>query len=166
LTSLSIANVPSRERIKRPFPEAKIRTGLKGFASPPDERISQARLRLRAGVQLQERQAIIALHFRQGSKAPMTLVTGRLSRKNQIVVPRKAREVLRLQAGDQVQFVIDGHEQRVYLQGKPTTYTERYFGIARGLLPDTEVNTWLDNLRQEWDQRALPSLSARARKSR
>jgi AbrB family looped-hinge helix DNA binding protein len=92
--------------------------------------------------------------------------TGKLSSKNQIVLPRKAREALRLQAGDVVEFVINERDQRVYLQGNMQTRTEQYFGAARGALSDKDIDVWLDKIRREWDSPALPPRYGDAKRSR
>jgi AbrB family looped-hinge helix DNA binding protein len=75
-------------------------------------------------------------------------VVARLSKKNQVVVPREVRETLRLKPGNFVQFVIE--DGRVYLQSETPTMTERYFGIARSLMSPNEVDQWLKAIRREW----------------
>jgi len=68
-----------------------------------------------------------------------------LSSKNQIVIPREAREKLGLKAGDQVEVVVKGRTMIVF--PKPKSYAAALRGIARGLYPEG----YLDKERDSWD---------------
>lgn len=67
-----------------------------------------------------------------------------VSSKNQIVIPREAREALNLKAGDKVIVSIVG--SRVIVLEKPKSYRAALAGIARGLYPKDylkkERNSW------------------------
>jgi AbrB family looped-hinge helix DNA binding protein len=65
-----------------------------------------------------------------------------LSSKNQIVIPREAREALDLKPGDKILFVVRGKD--VLLLQKPKSYRAAIAGIGRGLYPK-------DYLRKERD---------------
>ena len=58
----------------------------------------------------------------------------KLSSKNQIVIPREARDALGVKAGDKLLIVVRG--DTVILLRKPERYSEAISGIARGLYPD------------------------------
>jgi AbrB family looped-hinge helix DNA binding protein len=67
-----------------------------------------------------------------------------VSSKNQIVVPRKAREALRITAGTRLQVVVRG--DTVIIMRKPKSYADRLAGIAKGLYPAD----YLDRERDSW----------------
>ena len=54
-----------------------------------------------------------------------------LSAKNQIVIPREAREALQLKPGDKVAVVTRG--DRVIVLRKPKSYREALRGLGRGV---------------------------------
>lgn len=56
-----------------------------------------------------------------------------LSAKNQIVIPREAREALGLKPGDKILVVVRGH--RVIILEKPESYHDAIRGLGRGLYP-------------------------------
>ena len=67
-----------------------------------------------------------------------------LSSKNQIVIPRDAREALQLKPGDKlIVHVLDG---KMLVMQKPKSYRAALAGIARGLYPKDylkkERNSW------------------------
>ena len=57
----------------------------------------------------------------------------KLSSKNQIVIPREARNVLGLKAGDRLLVVVRG--DTVVLLPKPSKYHKAIGGIGKGLYP-------------------------------
>lgn len=65
-----------------------------------------------------------------------------LSSKNQIVIPREAREALDLKPGDKLLIVVRGSD--VLVLQKPKSYAKALRGRARGLYPK-------DYLRKERD---------------
>ena len=68
-----------------------------------------------------------------------------LSSKNQIVIPREAREALGVKAGDKLLVVVQGDS--VIVMQKPKSYRVAIRGLARGVYPDG----YLEKERQSWD---------------
>jgi len=68
-----------------------------------------------------------------------------LSRKNQIVVPKDAREALGLKAGDKLLVVVQ--DNCVLLIPKPRSYTKALQGVMRGVYP----KSYLKKERESWD---------------
>jgi len=68
----------------------------------------------------------------------------KLSRKNQIVVPREARDALGLKPGARLLVVVRG--DTVILRRKPKVYAEALEGIGSGSYPpgylETERKSW------------------------
>ena len=73
----------------------------------------------------------------------MTEVT--ISTKNQIVIPREAREALGVKAGDKVLVVVRG--DRVIVLQKPKSH----HAAIRGLAPGLYSRDYLHKERQSWD---------------
>jgi AbrB family looped-hinge helix DNA binding protein len=67
-----------------------------------------------------------------------------LSSKNQIVIPREAREALGLKPGDKVSVVVHGN--RIIVLEKPRSYADAIRGIGRGLYP----KDYLKKERESW----------------
>jgi len=67
-----------------------------------------------------------------------------LSSKNQIVIPREAREALHLQPGDKLLVVV--REGRVLVLQKPKSHRAALSGLARGLYP----KDYLKKERADW----------------
>ena len=68
-----------------------------------------------------------------------------ISTKNQIVIPREAREALRVKAGDKLLVVVRG--ERVIVLQKPRSHHAAIRGLARGVYSSTH----LQKERQSWD---------------
>lgn len=68
-----------------------------------------------------------------------------LSSKNQIVIPREAREALRLKPGDKVLVIVRGGN--VLALQKPKSYRAAIRGLARGVYPESH----LKKERQSWE---------------
>jgi AbrB family looped-hinge helix DNA binding protein len=68
----------------------------------------------------------------------------KLSSKNQIVIPREARNALRVKAGDRLLVVVRG--DTVILLRKPKKYSKAISGIARGLY----LSDYLERERESW----------------
>jgi AbrB family looped-hinge helix DNA binding protein len=68
-----------------------------------------------------------------------------LSTKNQIVIPREAREALRLKPGDKILVSVRGG--RVVILQKPKSYPAAIRGLARGSFPKGH----LKKERESWD---------------
>ena len=68
-----------------------------------------------------------------------------ISSKNQIVIPREAREALDLKAGDKVLVVVRGN--RVLVLQKPVSHRVALRGIARNLYPSRHIQ----KERESWE---------------
>ena len=68
-----------------------------------------------------------------------------LSSKNQIVIPREAREALGLKPGDKILVVVKG--PTVLVLQKPKSYHAATRGLARGRYPED----YLQKERQSWE---------------
>jgi AbrB family looped-hinge helix DNA binding protein len=68
-----------------------------------------------------------------------------LSSKNQIVVPREAREALGVHAGDKLLVVVRGNT--VVILPRPRSWTKALRGLARKLYPEDYVT----EERASWD---------------
>lgn len=68
-----------------------------------------------------------------------------ISSKNQIVIPREAREALGVKPGDKLLVVVNG--DKVIVLQKPEAYHEAILGIAKHPYPED----YLERERQSWD---------------
>jgi AbrB family looped-hinge helix DNA binding protein len=68
-----------------------------------------------------------------------------LSSKNQIVIPREAREALRVKAGDKLSVVVRG--DRVIILQKPRAHHAAIRGIGAGLYS----KSYIRQERKSWD---------------
>jgi len=69
----------------------------------------------------------------------------KLSSRNQIVLPREAREALGVKAGDQLLVVV--HGERLIVIEKPKAHHRAIRGIGKGLYPAG----YLAKERKSWD---------------
>ena len=72
------------------------------------------------------------------------MATATLSSKNQIVIPREAREALHLKPGDQILVVVRG--SKVILLQKPKSHSSALRGLARNLYG----KNYLKKERESW----------------
>lgn len=70
----------------------------------------------------------------------------KLSAKNQIVIPKEAREALGIKPGDKVLIVISG--EGVLLLQKPESFAKALKGLGKGLYPPD----YLEKERASWDR--------------
>lgn len=70
--------------------------------------------------------------------------TVKLSSKNQIVLPRKAREAMRLQGRDELLMVVKGNV--ALIMAKPKNYRSELAGSGRGTYP----KNYLRKERKSW----------------
>ena len=68
-----------------------------------------------------------------------------LSAKNQIVIPREAREALNMKPGDKLVVVVRG--ERVIVFQKPPSHHAAIRGLARAVYP----GNYLRKERQSWE---------------
>jgi AbrB family looped-hinge helix DNA binding protein len=67
-----------------------------------------------------------------------------LSSKNQIVIPREAREALELKPGDKL--IVTSINGKLIIMEKPKSYAAALAGIARGVYP----KDYLKKERKSW----------------
>jgi len=72
------------------------------------------------------------------------MAEAKLSAKNQIVIPREAREALQLKPGDKLLVVPCGN--RIIILEKPQSFSKAIRGLARGMYP----KGYLKKEREEW----------------
>jgi len=72
------------------------------------------------------------------------MVEAKLSSKNQIVIPREAREALKAKPGDFLVVVVRG--DTVILLNKPKKYSKAIRGLARKQYP----NDYVEKERESW----------------
>jgi AbrB family looped-hinge helix DNA binding protein len=68
----------------------------------------------------------------------------KLSSKNQIVIPREAREALKIKSGDKLVVVVRGNQLLVF--PRPKSYKNALRGLGKGLYPEG----YLEKERQSW----------------
>ena len=84
----------------------------------------------------------------------MQQIPVRLSRKNQIVVPRRAREALQLRPGDRVYVEIEGGE--VSLRTRPADATTHMRGLHKHVWAGVDPDAWLHQERDTWQPAQRP----------
>lgn len=78
----------------------------------------------------------------------MTEETVRLSRKNQIVIPKGARKKLALSAGDELIVGVD--EDSLVIRPKPRSYAEYMEGLHKDVWRGTDVAAYVERERKDW----------------
>ena len=68
-----------------------------------------------------------------------------LSSKNQIVIPKEAREALGLKPGDKLVISVTG--RKILVLEKPKSFAKAIRGLARGVYPPD----YLKKERESWD---------------
>ena len=68
----------------------------------------------------------------------------KLSSKNQIVIPKEAREAMRVKGGDQLLVIVKG--EITVVMPKPKSYVKALRGIGKGVYP----SGYLKRERKSW----------------
>ena len=68
----------------------------------------------------------------------------KLSSKNQIVLPKEAREAMKVKGGDELLVVVKG--DLTIIMPKPKSYTRALRGLGKGLYP----KGYLEQERKSW----------------
>lgn len=73
-----------------------------------------------------------------------------LSSKNQIVIPKEARESINLKPGDRLLFTVStaGH---LMLWKRPKNYTEHMSGLGKEFWGKVNIDKYIKKMRKEWD---------------
>lgn len=72
-----------------------------------------------------------------------------MSSKNQIVVPREAREKLNLHPGSQ--FLVLCKEDRIVLVPRPDDFVKRLAGLHKGAWENADAKEYLERERESWE---------------
>jgi len=71
--------------------------------------------------------------------------TAKLSSKNQIVIPREARQALKVKSGDELLVVVRG--EHLIMMKRPKSFAAALRGLAKDLYPPD----YLEKERQSWE---------------
>ncbi len=74
----------------------------------------------------------------------------KISRKYQIVIPKKAREILQIEAGDHLLYRVE--DGVIRLRPKPKSYAGLLRGLHREIWKDVDAKTYVRKERASWDQ--------------
>jgi AbrB family looped-hinge helix DNA binding protein len=78
----------------------------------------------------------------------MVTVIAKVSRKNQVVLPKEVREQLGVKAGDNLLFVV--REGEVIVRARPASFTKAMRGLHKHVRDKLDVDRWLAEERQPW----------------
>lgn len=73
-----------------------------------------------------------------------------MSRKNQIVVPREAREKLHLQPGQQL--LVLSKDDRIVLIPRPANFTDKMSGLHKEVWQGIDAEDYLASERDRWNK--------------
>jgi len=78
-----------------------------------------------------------------------------ISNRWQTAVPALARKALTLEKGNQLVWIIKTGTQRPQITIRPKTknYGDYLSGLGKNLWKDEKTETYLNNLRKEWDRK-------------
>ena len=79
----------------------------------------------------------------------MVTSVAKLSRKNQIVLPKEVREELGVKAGDDLLFII--REGEIVVRSRPASFAQAMRGLHKGVWSGVDVDRWLAEERQTWE---------------
>jgi AbrB family looped-hinge helix DNA binding protein len=77
-------------------------------------------------------------------KEVLFMQTVKMSSKNQIVIPKEAREAMRLKGNDELLVVVKGNI--TVIMPKPNNYRSDLSGVGKGLYP----KTYIQKERKSW----------------
>lgn len=78
--------------------------------------------------------------------------TVKLSRKNQIVVPKEARKKLGISPGDEL--VVEIEKDKMIMKPRPKSYTKYALGLQRKVWKEVEVLQYLEEERKSWEEKS------------
>ena len=76
--------------------------------------------------------------------------TVRVSKKYQVVIPKKARDNLKIERGDEL--IVTVREGQVIMKPKPKSYTEHMRGLHKNLWKDVDATKYVEKEREAWTQ--------------
>ncbi len=79
----------------------------------------------------------------------MVTATAKVSRKNQIVLPKEVREQLGVKAGDHLLFVV--REGEIIVRARPASFTKAMRGLHKQVWGKIDVDRWLAAERKSWE---------------
>lgn len=84
---------------------------------------------------------------------PLYVCDAKVMAKGQVTIPKKIREILGVESGDRVSFVVSGNEVKIV---NSAVYAMMQFqkqmknaGKAVGLMSEEEVTQWISNSRHK-----------------
>jgi AbrB family looped-hinge helix DNA binding protein len=73
-----------------------------------------------------------------------------LSSKNQIVVPKEAREKLNIGPGQELLVLVK--ENRIVLIPRPQDFVDRMAGLHKDVWTDVDTDSYLEEERDSWER--------------
>lgn len=82
-------------------------------------------------------------------------ITTRISEKNQTVVPAKVRRMLNMGPGDTILWRVMKSADRIHVlaEPKPKNVATTLRGLGKHIWKNVDIDTYIKNLREEWDNR-------------
>ena len=81
--------------------------------------------------------------------------SARLSRKNQVVIPKEVRKELGIGAGDEVLFEV--RDGRALLRPKPKSYSKYMLGLHKDVWKGLRAEEYVEGERGKWQRRRKTS---------
>jgi len=76
------------------------------------------------------------------------LITTKVSKKGQIVIPKEIRETVGISEGDEL--IVDVERDRVTLKIKPRSYTKRLKGLHKDVWKGVDPKKYVKGERESW----------------
>ena len=76
------------------------------------------------------------------------IVTTRVSRKYQIVIPKKIRETMGISEGDELAIDVDG--DRIIIKVRPKSYTKKLRGLHKDIWKGVDPKVYVKSERESW----------------
>lgn len=76
------------------------------------------------------------------------LITTKVSKKSQIVIPKVIRETVGISEGDEL--IVDVEGDRVILRVKPKSYTKRLRGLHKNVWKGIDPKKYVRGERESW----------------
>lgn len=76
------------------------------------------------------------------------LITTKVGKKSQIVIPKEIRETVGISEGDEL--IVDVEEDRVILKVKPSSYSKRLKGLHKDVWKGIDPLKYVKSERESW----------------